>query len=219
MTAKGSLRTDEISAAAACSVDRVGQQTIERLRRLVLAHVEPDQPVRRSEEELGERLRDLGLPRARRADEEEDAERPRRIGHSRLDHRDALDDAVDGLGLLEDALREERLHGVQRERRGCVEERERKTRSSRPASSSTSLPSNVAAPCSAASAAVAWTSRRRFPGCATLGRNCCASSSASARVSSSASTPSASCSSACLATATRVGIVERAGHVRARTRS
>ena len=70
---------------------------------------------------------------------------------------------------------------------------------------STSLPPNVAAPCSAASAAVAWASRRRFPGCATLGRNCCASSSASARVSSSASTPSASCSSACLATATVSG--------------
>ena len=57
---------------------RVGEQPLERLRRAVLAHVEPHEAVRRAEEELGERLRDLGLAGSGRADEEEDAERPRR---------------------------------------------------------------------------------------------------------------------------------------------
>ena len=46
--------------------DGVAEQAVERLRRLVLAHVEPDQPVRRPEEVFRERLRDLGFPGARR---------------------------------------------------------------------------------------------------------------------------------------------------------
>ena len=43
------------------------------------------------------------LPGARRPDEEEHTERPSGIGDARLDHRDALDDAVDGLRLLENS--------------------------------------------------------------------------------------------------------------------
>ena len=179
---------------------RVGEQPVERLRRLVLAHVEADEPVRGAEEELRERLRDLGLAGACRADEEEHAERPSGIGDAGLDHRDALDDAVDGLRLLEHASREERAHLLERKRSRRVEERERKPELAASVAS-TSRPSKLSAPCSAASAAVARRSRRRFPGGAMLGRNCWASSNASASVSSSVSTSSGSCSSACRATA------------------
>src|SRR4029079_7814620 len=59
---------------------RIAQQALEARLRLELAHVEPNEAVRRAEEELRQRLRDLGLARSRRADEEEDAERTRRIG-------------------------------------------------------------------------------------------------------------------------------------------
>ena len=62
---------------------RVGEQALECFRRLVLAHVEADEPALGAEQELGERLRDLGLAGAGRADEEEDAERPGRVVQAR----------------------------------------------------------------------------------------------------------------------------------------
>ncbi len=54
---------------------RVAEEAVEALRRLVLAHVEPDEPVLGAKDEGAEGLRDLGLPGPGRADEEEDAER------------------------------------------------------------------------------------------------------------------------------------------------
>jgi hypothetical protein len=101
----------------------VREQTLERLRGLVLAHVEAYEPVGRPEEVLGQRLRDLRLPGARRADEEEHAQRPIRIRDAGLDHRDALDDALHCLGLLEDPALEERANVLERKRDRGVEER------------------------------------------------------------------------------------------------
>jgi hypothetical protein len=87
--------------------DGVAQQPVERLLRLVLAHVEPDQSFRRAEEEFGERLRDLGLPCARGAYEQEDAEGPCRIGDPALIICDPLDDTVDRFALLQNTPVEE----------------------------------------------------------------------------------------------------------------
>ena len=102
----GCLRTWAISGplSSAC---RVAEKAVEALRRLVLAHVEPDEPVLRAEQELAEGLRDLGLAGAGRADEEEDAERARRVGEPRLHERDPVDEALDRLWLAEHASLEE----------------------------------------------------------------------------------------------------------------
>ncbi len=93
-----------------CSVRvdaRVGEQAIEAVGALELAHVEADEPLGGPEQELGQCFRDLRLPGPRRADEQEDAEWAGRVGDARLDHRDAFDDGVDGLFLSQDAASEE----------------------------------------------------------------------------------------------------------------
>ena len=63
---------------------------------------------RRAEQELGQRLGDLGLARAGRADEQQHGLRARRVGQPGLDQRDALDHALDRLGLADHARGEER---------------------------------------------------------------------------------------------------------------
>ena len=103
---------------------RVGEEPLQRLRRLELAHVEPDEPLGRAEQEPGERLCDLRLARAGRTEEEEDAERPTGIREPRLDHRDPLDDAGHGVRLLQDALVEERADVLEVQRRRRIEEGE-----------------------------------------------------------------------------------------------
>ena len=107
---------------------RVRQQPLQRLGCLELAHVEADEPVGRPEQELGEGLRDLGLAGAGRPQEEEDAERPRRVRQPRLDHRHAVDDTADRVGLLEDARLEERPHILETQGHVGVEKRERQAR-------------------------------------------------------------------------------------------
>ena len=104
---------------------RVAQEALEALRGLVLAHVEAEEPVLGAEDEGAERLCDLGLARAGRADEEEDAERPRRVGQPRLHERDPVDEALDRLGLAEHARGEVLAHEVEAERRPWVEHVER----------------------------------------------------------------------------------------------
>ena len=125
----------------------------------------------RAEQVLGERLGDLGLAGAGRADEEEDAERPRRVGETRLDQRDALDEAVDRLRLADHAARRRTPRSA--------------SRSSGARSSSTCSGSPVASPSVASTVssasrrlaaprrdAVAPSSSRRsrFPGDAAAGR-------------------------------------------------
>ena len=83
------------------------------------------EPVCGAEEELRERLRDLRLAGSGRPDEEEHAERPCGIGDARLDHRDALDDALHGLRLLEHPLLEERADLVEGKRSCRIEESKR----------------------------------------------------------------------------------------------
>ena len=112
------LLADREISGAACSSARVAEQAVEALGGLVLAHVEPDEPVVRAEEELAEGLCDLGLARAGRADEEEHAERPRRVGEPRLHERDPVDEALDRLRLAEDAALEEGAYAVEAE--GCA---------------------------------------------------------------------------------------------------
>ena len=104
---------------------RVREQAVERVRRLVLAHVQAHESPLGAEEELRERLRDLRLPRAGRADEEEDAERTGRVVEPGLDHRDALDDRLDGFRLREHPCLEEGPHLVQAQRGVRIEHRER----------------------------------------------------------------------------------------------
>ena len=84
-TANGSARTDVISEDAGCVAARVRQQPLEAVGRLELAHVEPDQPRGRAEQVLGERLGELGLAGAGRADEQEDAQRAGRVGEAGLE--------------------------------------------------------------------------------------------------------------------------------------
>src|SRR5215203_2135816 len=102
------LLADEVDEGRAVArLVRLAEDARLRLPRLKLAHVEADHALGRAEEEVGERLGDLGLARPRRADEEEDALRSRRVGQPRFNHRDALDETIDGLGLAEHAPLEE----------------------------------------------------------------------------------------------------------------
>src|SRR5215207_4873800 len=102
------LLADEVDEGGAVArLVRFAEYSPLRVPRLKLAHVEADHALGRAEEELRERLGDLGLARARRPDEEEDALRARRVGQSGFNHRDALDQTIDGLGLAEHALLEE----------------------------------------------------------------------------------------------------------------
>jgi hypothetical protein len=150
---------------------------------------------RRSEEELRERLRDLRLAGARRAEEQEDAERSRGVGQAGLDHRHALDDAAHCVGLLEDAFLEERPHVLEPQRHVGVEEGERQSEDDARAAR-TSPASNSDRPASTAPSAAARTRRRRLPGGDTPGRNCCARSYVLTRVPSSAVTSRPSVASA-----------------------
>ena len=92
---------------------RVAEEPVEALGRLVLAHVEPDEPILGAEHEGAEGLRDLGLAGSGRSDEQEHAERPRGIGEPRLHERDPVDEALDRFGLSEDAGVEVRAHAVE----------------------------------------------------------------------------------------------------------
>ena len=64
---------------AAASMLRSASKAM-NIRRLVLAHVQADESALEPKRNSSERLRDLRLPRAGRADEEEDAERALRVG-------------------------------------------------------------------------------------------------------------------------------------------
>src|SRR5205085_1459289 len=74
---------------------------------LVLGHVEPQHARRAPEEELGKRLRELGLPDPRRPHEQKDAHRSIRIVQSGLVERDRSNHAVERVVLTDDALTEE----------------------------------------------------------------------------------------------------------------
>ena len=80
---------------------------------------------RRAEQVLGQRLGDLGLARAGRADEQQHGLRARRVGQPRLDQRDALDHALDRLRLADHARGEERAQRVDVEPLALVEQRQR----------------------------------------------------------------------------------------------
>ena len=99
-----------------------------RARVLVLAHVEPDHPVAGAEEVLGQRLGDLGLAGAGRPDEQQHGLRPGGVGQARLQQRDALDHAVDGLGLADHARAEEDPQRVHVEPLALVQQRGRQAR-------------------------------------------------------------------------------------------
>ena len=103
----------------------LGEQPLEALRRLELAHVEPHEPRLRAEHRLGERLGELRLAGPGGADEEEDAERAARIREPRLEQRDALDQAVDCLGLSQHPRRERLAQRVDVDRLAWVEQLER----------------------------------------------------------------------------------------------
>ena len=100
---------------------RIGQEPLVAVGRLILAHVEADHPIRRAEEELCQRLRDLRLAGSGRADEEEDGQRAARIGEAGLDESDPVDETVDRLWLTEHPLLEEGAHVVEMQRSGRVE--------------------------------------------------------------------------------------------------
>ena len=103
----------------------VGEQALERVAGLVLAHVHAHEAVGRAEHEFGERLRELRLARAGRPDQQEHAQRPGGVVEAGPGDRDALDDAVDGLALAEHALLEERAHIGQRQPDAGIEHRQR----------------------------------------------------------------------------------------------
>ena len=124
----GRLRTAEIRAAPPRSIVASDRSRSSDVGRLELAHVEPDEPIRRAEEELRERLRDLRLAGAGGADEEEDAERAARVGEAGLDHRDPLDETVDRLRLPSTRSLEEGAHVLEVKRSGRVEKGERQPR-------------------------------------------------------------------------------------------
>ncbi|KOT22176.1 hypothetical protein DM52_2199 [Burkholderia mallei] len=69
-----------------------------------LAHVDADQMLFRIEQEAGERLAQLGLAHARRAEEQERAVRTVRIGEARARAADRVGDRVDRLVLADHAL-------------------------------------------------------------------------------------------------------------------
>jgi len=102
-------------------LERVSQQSLQAVRRLELAHVQADEAVGRTEEELRERLRQLRLAGTGRADEEEDAEWPGRVRQAGLDERDPFDEAVDRFRLAHDPAREEGPDLLEVERRLRIE--------------------------------------------------------------------------------------------------
>jgi hypothetical protein len=115
---------------------RVGEQAIEAVGCLKLAHVESNQPIGGTEEEFGERLRELGLAGSGGADEQEDAERARRISQAGFDQRNSIDDRVDCFRLADDPSGEKRADRVEIERclriddvqrqAGCLRQRPQK---------------------------------------------------------------------------------------------
>src|SRR4029077_20975982 len=74
------------------AVARITEYLARGLRRLEFAHVEPDHALDRSEQELGERLRELGLAGTRRAGEQKYGNGPSGIREAGFQHRDAIDD-------------------------------------------------------------------------------------------------------------------------------
>ena len=110
--------------------------------------------------------------------------------------------AVDRLGLPEDALLEERAHLVERQRAARVEQRERKARARGERGEHVRARRSSSAPCSAASAAAACTSRSMLPGRRDAGQELLRELERLGERLVVGSTPSASCSSACRATAT-----------------
>ena len=103
------------SADQAEDGDRVG----------VLAHVEPGHASAVAEEELGERLGQLGLADARRADEHQRGDRLARPGQAGLDRRQQVHDQVDRLVLADHPGGEPAPGGVEVERGRVVEEHQR----------------------------------------------------------------------------------------------
>src|SRR5262245_22714563 len=77
-------------------VTGVADDLPDRIDTLEFAHVEAYQPIGRSEQELRERFCKLGLARSRRAREQEHGNRLMGIGESCLQHRDAIDEGING---------------------------------------------------------------------------------------------------------------------------
>ena len=99
-----------------------------RVRRLELAHVEADHALLRAEQELGERLGELGLAGAGRAGEQEHADRLAGIVEARLQHGDAVDDGADRLVLADDARGKIAAHGGEIDALAVVEDAGRQPR-------------------------------------------------------------------------------------------
>ena len=88
---------------------RRADQLRDRVLLHVLGHVEADEVLLRSEEELGEPARDLGLADARRAEEDERAHRAVRDATPSRERRIAREIADDRLVLTDDAPHQDRL--------------------------------------------------------------------------------------------------------------
>ena len=82
------------------------QDLVRGLRRLELAHVEPDHALDRAEQILGDALGKLRLAGAGGAREQEHADRLVGVVEARLQHGDAVDDRRHRLVLADDAARE-----------------------------------------------------------------------------------------------------------------
>src|SRR6185436_12040973 len=99
--------------AALFAVDIARRRADEALRHVLLhelAHVEARHGLLVVEEELGERLRELGLPDARRSEEEEAPDRLSRIAEPDAPATHRLRDGADGFVLTDDAHRETLFH-------------------------------------------------------------------------------------------------------------
>ena len=79
----------------------------------VLAHVDADHRLLVVEEEVGERLGELGLADAGRAEEEEGAGGPVRIGDARTSAADGIGDGGDGRALADQPLADLALEAQQ----------------------------------------------------------------------------------------------------------
>ena len=113
-TTRVALAPHGLGQLAALVVADVAGRGTDQARHVVtlheLAHVDLDERVLGAEHELGERLRELGLPDAGGAHEDERADRPLRVlqAGARASHRPA--DRLDRLLLADDAVVERILH-------------------------------------------------------------------------------------------------------------
>ena len=97
-------RLGELPAVAVADVaGRRADQPRDRVRLAVLGHVDADERRLRGEQPLGQRLDELGLADARRAEEQERAQRLVLLGQADAGAADGVGDDLDGLLLADDA--------------------------------------------------------------------------------------------------------------------